>query len=1085
MFSYKNFLTLNSKFNKSTNIIYDVENCSDYIITKSTKDTLRTLFRVNYHNSISLIGPFGCGKSSLLLYINTLLSQDKEAQTCYDTLKQSDPDIFLQYKNFIQDKTFLKIKVIGEHTSFKLQLKNSLLQYSEFKNVYAYLNQNIEFQLSKLLTYLEKDIVHSQYSDVLLTIDEFGKFIEYGIDALNPNDIFDLQTLAEFVNKKENYKLIISLHKSFSEYTNYKEITYTDWEKIQGRFEAIVFKDDYYEMLNIFKETIIVKSSPEIQQSIQLIHNICKNSILVNSIFNNQYDDIFSRIAPIHPFSAIVISEIFTKYFQNQRSIFSFIFSSEPYAFQEFIEQERYIPALYALNNLYDYVTYLLKVYSILLPDKELWFLSEYQVQNEMLKSKNQVKIDIIKTIGLLQSFKLSNIIRTNLEYLILALNDKYEVALIEHNIQELIQQNILVFQEQTQAFSLLEDSNIDINRELNIRISDNRYIDYETLLNEYNVDQFIIAKRYFTEYGNKKTFEKLYAITDNALLMEPYKIFFALKTPNELLSISKQNNQSIFFTLNHIEKIKELIRKIYALCEIQEEFNAITSVDTKAIIATMINDYSIGLMRILEDNHANNFMIYNGRQYDYSSQQLQKILSSIVEYFYHDSPKINNYTFTHMAVNKGSNTTSIKNLFKAMLDNSHLKDFGIAKFPPEKALYLSVIKPSGVHKQNQKTDLWELTAPNNNLNFLNVWQFISSFITSKIPLNTLISKLEEEPFGLNEANALFMISLFVVVNNEQVNIIRENTYTYTLTLDLLMNMWKAPQKYELQIINLSQQQEAIFKLYVQITTDLTDYKYSKEKVLSIIKVLYTKFSSLPEFAKNTKKLSQEAISLRSVLISMKDPIEAFFLMFPQALGYASIDTIKDIEFIQKFKNAFNEIALIYKKEVSELEQYIADVFYFEARSFPYANKLADISNKLSQIEHLDTETKAVLRSFIYSNSALELINNLSVILTSKKLHECYDSDIESFKNKLESIANQMLSKLELVDIADTKNEVRKISLKSLEKELNKVIKVDRKKLDIIDKQASRIKEMIPDDYSHDEKLYLISQLLNKEFLND
>ena len=74
---------------------------------------------------------------------------------------------------------------------------------------------------------------------------------------------------------------------------------------------------------------------------------------------------------------------------------------------------------------------------------------------------------------------------------------------------------------------------------------------------------------------------------------------------------------------------------------------------------------------------------------------------------------------------------------------------------------------------------------------------------------------------------------------------------------------------------------------------------------------------------------------------------------------------------------------------------------------------------------------------------------------------------------------------MELVDIADTKNEVRKISLKSLEKELNKVIKVDRKKLDIIDKQASRIKEMIPEDYSHDEKLYLISQLLNKEFLND
>lgn len=87
VFSYKNELTLKSRFNKSTNIIHDKEDCKDYIITQSTKDTLSTFFKLDYHNSIALIGPFGCGKSSLLLYINTLLSQSENSKSCLNCMK--------------------------------------------------------------------------------------------------------------------------------------------------------------------------------------------------------------------------------------------------------------------------------------------------------------------------------------------------------------------------------------------------------------------------------------------------------------------------------------------------------------------------------------------------------------------------------------------------------------------------------------------------------------------------------------------------------------------------------------------------------------------------------------------------------------------------------------------------------------------------------------------------------------------------------------------------------------------------------------------------------------------------------------
>jgi len=441
VFSYKNELTLKNRFNKSTNIVHDKEECNDYIITQSTKDTLRTFFKLDYHNSIALIGSFGCGKSSLLLYLNTLLSQNENSRHCLQTLKKNDKQIYKLYEHFIKDKNFLKIKIVGEHGSFKSQFKNAIFEHNILEETIAYLKKNQTFQMSKVLKSLDKDLKKSDYSDVLFSIDEFGKFVEYGLEETNSNDIFDLQTLAEYINKKDNYKLIISLHKAFSEYANnFIEMTYTDWDKIQGRFENIVFKDDYYEMLNIFKETIALKKSEPIKNAQKLIDSICSNAI-----FNeNSHVELFEKIAPIHPFSAIVISEIFTRYFQNQRSIFSFLFSTESDAFQEFIAKEREKVTLYSLANLYEYVSYLLKVYNILLPDREIWYKAEHRLQD--VRTKAEVKQDIIKTIALIHTFKLSNTIVTDEQHLVLSLLDRYSKKEIEVTISELVDDNILVY---------------------------------------------------------------------------------------------------------------------------------------------------------------------------------------------------------------------------------------------------------------------------------------------------------------------------------------------------------------------------------------------------------------------------------------------------------------------------------------------------------------------------------------------------------------------------------------------------------------------------------------------------------------
>jgi energy-coupling factor transporter ATP-binding protein EcfA2 len=1078
VFLYKDEITLNNKFNKSTNIIHDKEDCEHYIITQSTKDTLRTFFKLDYHNSLALIGPFGCGKSSLLLYINTLLSQNKESKKCIEALKKSNRSLYDEYKLFIDKKSFLRVKIVGEHTSFKDKFRDAILETSSLKKLSKYLKENKVYQMSKALELLNKDIENSNYSDVLFSVDEFGKFIEYGLEESSSNDIFELQTLAEYVNKQSNYKLIISLHKAFGEYSSkLSTVSYSDWDKIQGRFESIVFKDDYYEMLNIFKETIVLQNSKVVKEAQKVVYEICENSMLKESEENRE---LFEKIIPIHPFSAIVISEIFTRYFQNQRSIFSFLFSTEPFAFQAFISEKRNGATLYSLSDLYRYVGYLLKVYNILLPDRELWYLAEHRLKNYGVKDK--LKIELIQIIALIHTFKLANVIKTNKEYLVLSLMDRYLKDEIIKEIEILSKEGLLLFQEKTQSFSLIEEANIDINKELEKRLSQNSSLNLEKELNRFILNKTIVAKRYFSEYGSKKSFEKIYVNKSEKLFNEPYRLFLSSKKKNELVGLSKKQPKSLFIPINSLLKIEELVQKIEALSDIKEEFNSTISVDTNEILDNMIGDYTIGLEKLLNDGSINNTIVFNGKEYLYSNQKLQQLMSDIIEKSYPDAPQINNYTFNHTLVSKGTNTTHVKKLFEAMLANSEKEYLGIDKYPAHKALYLSVIEPAGIHQKVNGE--WKLISPR-GLNFEKVWVELNKILVKKISIEKVVEKLAKEPYGLNDVTAMFVISLYILVNEEKMHIISDNTYKYTLTLDLLMHMWKATNRYQLQRIKLNRDEANLFKAYVEIATDLTEYSYSKDKVASIVKTLHSKFTLLPHYAKNTQKLSKEAISLRSALISMKDPKEAFFSMFPKALGYGNIENINNNEFNQKFKKAFNEIALVYKQELGELEIFLSEIFHFENSFFPYANGLVNLSEKLSVIDGLDMEIKALLRSFNFSNNFLELIDNISVIVIQKKIEDCYDNDINILKDKLKVIANKVLSKLELADVVTEQKDVRKISLASLDENLNRVISIDKSKLDTINQKALKLKEMIPSEYSQDEKLFLISQLLNEELKNE
>jgi energy-coupling factor transporter ATP-binding protein EcfA2 len=639
---YKDIIKLNFEYNKSINILFNKK--IDYIETASAKKALKAL---NYHNALALIGPFGSGKSAFLLYLD----------------------------NLIENKEFLKeyevVKIVADNRTFLENLQDSLN-----------LKENLNYILNKI-----------KNRKILFLIDEFGKFLE--------NDALDIQSFVEFLNKDKNLKVVVALHKSFSEYKK-------DFSKIQGRFENIIFRDDINENVKILKKAII--HTNEVKS---------KNYILKISK-NNDYLD----LAPLHPFSVIAIIEIFNKFFQNQRSVFSFLFSNEKGGFSEFLNNEN--AKLYTLSELYDYLNYLLEVYDIALIDKESFYIANKRLQLNL----KQIEKDIIKAVAVVDIFKIN--LNLDEENLIKTFIDRYSKKEIEEVINKLKTDNFLTFLMNKNSFSLVEDLNIDLNKEIEYKKSVIKIKDDD--INKFISKKFI-AKEFFIEYGNRIEFERVYKKNEN------YKIILSDKV--------YENEKSVVVKVNFDETFFEILKELQALNEIREENNFTISNKSKEIIDEMIEDKQEYLDELLENIIINSSIFYENIKYKYSYKTLQNILTKIAKKFIYKAPKINNYTLIH-TTSKQTNTSHIKKLFQAMLENSDKENLGIEKYPPHKALYLSVIKASGIHKENK------LNYPN-KLNFNYIFEFFDNELQEYKNVDEIVEKLKKEPFCLKETISLFL----------------------------------------------------------------------------------------------------------------------------------------------------------------------------------------------------------------------------------------------------------------------------------------------------------------------------------------
>ncbi|MGO2103507.1 MAG: hypothetical protein ACTH3E_10725 [Psychroflexus halocasei] len=929
----------------STNIVRDESKELDYVVTPNSKEIFDRIFINNYgaNRSFNLIGNYGTGKSTFLWALEKSLKKEKNY---FNSLPE--------HQDSFNDFEF--VKVIGENDSLLKVLGEALG-----------LNKNVSS--SGLIEALNEFKVNAakQNKGVVLIIDEFGKFLEYASKNKATDELYLIQQISEWANDEENDTyFIITLHQNFSSYgSSLSHQDRLEWEKIKGRFVDLVFNEPVEQLIYFASEkleefTLKKKDQSRFKKLIKLIQEskLVSHNKLVNK-------DLSVSLYPLDWLSSNVLVNSLQRYGQNERSLFSFLNDETDYSIKKLTD------SFYSVSNVYDYLvnTLTTEINSSHNPHRAQWLTTFRSLERAELVFEKDFKLasEVIKTIGLVNVFsKVGGLF--DKEFII-----KYFRLTKDQNVSKILDQleraGIIRFYRHSNKINFLEGTDIDLEQEL-ISVSKEINPDF-SIANEIKnlVDlPLLLVKRYSFETGTKRFFEyriidSLKEVTEPVGVKDGYinLVFGELKL-SEIKKLSKDYTSNIFVLYKNNLIIKNEVMMILKYDKLQEKHHE----DTNALkLIKSEREYHVQQLESLVINklfnNEKNIWLNNGEKKEIlSKHNLYEWLATICYKIYNKTPVFKNELINKEFLSAPINAAR-KYLIRRILESEHEANLSFPedKFPPQKAIYISLLKDTGIHQRKPKLDYYELGKPNKKSELYDLWcdseGFLDSALSNKRNLLEFYEFLEQKPYKLKKGFINFWIPIFLIAKKEDFGLFHTNGgFIPFISEDTVDLIHKKPQDFSIKSYDVSGLKINLLEGYKELVQlGDSESKGTQSTFLSIFGNFLRFQRDLNEYTLKTNKLSAKAISLREAIMKSEDPEDALFNLFPSALGFHSLAIKEDEKVLKSFTNhvqeAIREIRSAYEELLNRIETTIIESFYCTTDDFSLYKE--EIREKLGNIE--------------------------------------------------------------------------------------------------------------------------------------
>lgn len=889
-------------------------------------------------------------------------------------------------------------------------------------------------------------------SGSIIILDELGKFLEFA--ALHPDeqDVFFLQKLAETASRsiKEPLFVIGLLHQGFNAYADQlSQSAQKEWEKVAGRFEELLFNQPLDEVAHLVAHALNIRLDllpggifSQARRDMHAVHSmgwygaVASHTALVEHA---------PKLYPLHPTVLPVLVRLFRRFGQNERSLFSFLLSNEPFGLRAFSEKHVDTGLFYRIHDLYDYARttfgHRLSVQS---------YRSHWKYIDSVIESfpiDDEIGLEILKTVGLLNLLDHNNLLASE-DAIVLAVSGSSAVN--EQHVRTVIRdlqkgKRVLYSRGAAGGYCLWPHTSVNL---------DTAYENAERalgplnriagLIQNYLETRPLVARRHYIETGNLRHFEVRYC----AVADLPSSVLFRHETSDGLILVplgetEEESQAAMQFAISPIlaerqeilfavprrlsslgplvlevkrwewiaENTPELNHDPYAAEEVSRQIRASRQMLEKRIQSV------VGLQQFSGRTELQWY--HQNQQLDIrNSTELLSYLSSVCDEVYDMAPRILNELINRRSLSSAAAAARMR-LIERIFEHPNEPLIGMeqAKKPPEMAMYLSVLQQGGLHQKlngnyafvepGQEEDICRLRPALGQIR-----QILEEQDSKRVNVAEIFVALRQPPFGVRDGLIPLLLAVFVVIHEQDIAFYEDDRFLRHITGFDFQRLIKAPETFEVQYCRRTDVRTDLFSKLLEVVTSET-LTTGEAAVLDVVRPLTEFAAQLPAYTHSTRRLNSITQAVRTAVLNTREPATLLLHQLPEACGFPSFiaDDTKESEIVHGFitvlRGALDDLRAAYPELQSRMKETLV-------KSFGVAGTFQDVrdilANRADSI--LVTVTDLRLKAFCFrlSDSYLpevDWLDSLGSFVCAKPPSKWNDLDEIKFHQELPLLCEQ------------------------------------------------------------------------------
>ena len=953
---------------------------------------------------------------------------------------------------------------------------------------------------------------HSGKADgIVIILDELGKFLEFA--ALHPDrqDIYLLQMLAETASRSGDTPIFVVglLHQGFHAYAEQLTLaTQKEWDKVAGRFEEILFNQPLEQTASLVANALNIRRIKLPRGATGRLEEEMSKAVGLGWYgvdgVKHRLLTIAPQMFPLHPTVIPVLVKLFSRFGQNERSLYSFLLSNEPFALQSFAEQPAKADSFYRLHHLYDFARAAFGHRLALQTFRSHWNQIESVV--ESFPRDQTAELQILKTVAMLNLIDSPQLLASE-DAIAIAVDTSSKEAetKVRRSLKSLQRgKAVLYYRGAAGGYCLWPHTSVNLERayqDAHDAVAIPQRIG--PIIREMLETRPLVARRHYIETGNLRHFDVQFvpaselrdAVVERTNadgqvvvgLCETeserreaieFTTSTAMANHKAVLTAVPQPLQGLASLVAEVQRwewvlanVPELNHDSYALEEASRQLAA-----ARQVLAKRLQSY-VGLRQFTETL---------GLKWYYRSHEIElgtgrallEKLSVVCDKLYPSAPTIQNELVNRHELSSAASAARLR-LIERLLRQSTEPYLGMDPNtkPPEMSMYLSVLQEARLHRNGPGG--WAACVPDEGDDtcrvrpvLLHMQEVLEASKGRRVKVTDVFMEMKSQPYGLREGLCPLLLAVFAVIHEQDVAFYDQGSFMKQMAGQDFHRLIKAPENFEVQYCRIAGVRTVVFEQLFKVLNP--DKKPKSVDLLDVVRPLCVFAAQLPDFAKKTTRVSRMASQVRDALVRAEEPATLLFQTLPEACGCEHFEADappsqqKVKRFVERLRDSIEELRASYPQLLQQLTDEIQTCFNRPGSIDTVREELAQSASRV-QASVKEPRLKAFcLRLADQALADDAWVEAVGSFLCSKPPSNWIDHDLSQFEDELHRCARQFFRVESTLFDQSTEpvgSHAMRVSITCQDgSEVDKVVRLNEGELKMVAVLEERIRSVLSED---------------------